>query len=145
MDSLLDASLGSCDEFLLALTQMELRQSGKLVLLELSPFLLGCEKTALYPAGYMLDEDAITVCRYRLTADAIGILKRAARHLYAWQEPELPNDLCILRSGEPWLVTTAADEGGSLYLDQDELVAIQYLIPALRITPSNEPFDRAND
>jgi len=114
---------------------MPLSASGLTLLQELVPYRIGCAEVSEYPAAQLLDE-TVTVCRYSLSPDSVAVLRRAARRLYAWAEPDLPNDLCLMRGSEPWLITMAADHAASLIISPGELDRLQARVPGLAVRPS---------
>ena len=62
----------------------------------------------------------------------IDIVLPAASNLFAWQEPELPEDLFFLREdGSALLTTTAHEEHAHLTLDSAELDEAQNTVPWL--------------
>jgi hypothetical protein len=72
------------------------------------------------------------VHRYRFNRDSVQPLKRAARALYAWHGPELPQDLCLLRAdGSPWLVSIASERLGYLELTPFEKLLLGRAAPGL--------------
>ncbi|MBV8194996.1 MAG: hypothetical protein JOY80_05655 [Candidatus Dormibacteraeota bacterium] len=69
---------------------------------------------------------------FKLTQEAVAVLKDVARGLYAWQQPELPADLCLLRAdGSPWLVSIAAERLGYLELTPFEKLLLGRTAPGL--------------
>jgi hypothetical protein len=105
---LLSIATQRCDELLVTLTGMDLAPSAQSALDRLWPARIACQETSEYPGG-ILPWGSVTVCRYGLSTDVVKVLATAAPTLLSWQEPELPNDPCLLSKGEPWLTTIASD------------------------------------
>ena len=105
---------------------------------ELQPHFVGVEKSKTWPGTTMGEQPGVDVFarvyHYRLNADTLAILTSAADHLYAWQWPDLPTDLCLLRAdGEAWLVTIASDEESYLLITKDEAEELGTLMPELEL------------
>ena len=50
----------------------------------------------------------------------------------AWRQPDLPEDLCLLRAdGSPWLATIAHEADGFLLLSEAEREDLNTRVPAL--------------
>jgi hypothetical protein len=125
-------SLDYCDAFLVALTKMELFPRGEELLTRFEPFLVERRETNEYPAG-SLPWGTITVQTYRLERASLDLLLGAADRLFDWQEPELPNDLCLMRDDHAWLTTMASDGEAVLTLEEAELMDLSQRLPALRL------------
>lgn len=137
LKAILDEGSRQCDVFLFALTGMGLSARAEQLLTDLDPYLLQCTDTNEYPAG-TLPWGTIRVCSYSLSEGSLELLQAAAACLYDWQEPDLPSDLCLMRDGQPWLVTMASDRESVLVLEAEEAAALCAQIPdlVLRPTPS---------
>lgn len=103
------------------------------LLRRLEPFLIGCEETSETTGSVLLSGDTITLCTYRLVPEAAALLRESADRLYDWAEPELPQDLCLLRGTEPWLITLATDRAASLLIPRTEAQAIRVANPGLAL------------
>jgi hypothetical protein len=91
-------------------------------------------------AGHAPIGHTASVSSYRLDPGLVEALAGAVAGLYQWRQPELPEDLCLLRpDGSPWLVTIAHERDGYFTLDDAERAA---LVAAL---PSIEPLLRNSD
>lgn len=134
LEALLSRAGEYCDRFLVALSGMELSEAGNQLLERLTPFLIQREETNHYPAA-TLPWGTLTVCTYRLDAQSRLILSAAAHRLFQWVEPDLPNDLCLLRGEQPWLVTMASDRVAIVTLDERQRDRLRETIPALRLLP----------
>ena len=88
------------------------------VMTALRPFIVRIAETSEWPGTVLLTETA-TVSRFSLYAESIEILSSYADGLYSWRQPDLPEDLCLLRpDGQPFLVTIAHERDA--YLDLAE-------------------------
>jgi hypothetical protein len=110
------------------------------VLETLHPHLLGATETPNWPGTTLLDGTA-TVRRYRLEPSVVDIVSNAVESLYAWQQPERPEDLCLLRAdGDPWLVTVAHEGDAYVVVEADELDVVRREAPELAaILVAEEP------
>ena len=136
--SLLAFGATRCDQFLVTLTGMKLASKAETFLSAAEPFLDDRRQASEYPGG-RLPWGTIEVRTYRLVPPTLELIAAAARSLFDWQEPDLPNDLCLLRSGDPWLITMASDKVAVLVLDPVELAEV------VRDLPSLEPHATAGD
>jgi hypothetical protein len=60
------------------------------------------------------------------------VLKKATNALYGWVQPELPEDLCLLRDEkEAWLVSIAHERDSYLCLSEDERSRLLDALPQL--------------
>jgi hypothetical protein len=135
--SLLRESTRFCDHFLFALTDMVLSLEGQRVLEVLAPFLINCGEAKEYPAG-TLPWGTIRICRYSMTSESAQLLEAATDHLFGWQEPDLPNDLCLMRGDDPWLITMSNERRAVLVLNADQLDEIRAAIPRLRFAEQTQ-------
>lgn len=84
------------------------------------PFVISAEEQSRWPGTELIGHKA-TVIRFRYGEGVIDELVNATSHLYGWIEPELPEDLCLIRpDGRPWLVSISHEKDSYLDLDQGE-------------------------
>lgn len=133
--ALLELGLVYCDRFLVATTGVVLSARAAELLSRLEPFLLDRRETSEYPAG-SLPWGTVTVATYGLDPGSLELLLSAAVGLFDWCEPELPGDLCLLRGGEPWLITMASDGEAVLSLEDVEWLDLRQRLPELRLIPA---------
>jgi hypothetical protein len=125
-------SLTSCDEFLIALTHRQLSDHAQDTLKELNQYLITCEEVTEYPAG-VLPWGTIQVCRYLLSPGSAQVLQNAATGLYDWVEPDLPNDLCLMRGRDPWLITMASDRLAVIISESSDIALLKARIPSITL------------
>lgn len=126
-----------CDQFLLVV-RGEVGKSTSLLraLNDLQPFLIEQAQAAEWPGTLLLDGEAV-VSRYRLCEESVELLTKLADGLYDWQQPDLPEDLCLLRrGGEPWLVSISHERDAYLDLLDHEMAAVQDDLPELLVSDS---------
>lgn len=133
LDQLISAAVEVCDSFTVELSGMVLDDRATDVLQKFEPYLIGCEETSQTPGSILPPGDTLTLCTYHLNAGSAEIIRRSARRLYDWAEPDLPQCLCFLRGSEPWLINLAADDEGCLLLTPGEADALRAAIPGLQI------------
>lgn len=134
---LIETALRRCTGFLVVVRKtVTLAVSARRTLKELDPFLEGTSEQAEWP-GTQLTDGRAAVSRYRLNRDSAVVLSQAANGLYGWLQPELPEDLCLLRAdGTPWLVTISHERDAFLVLASDEFDALRSALPDLQLHPS---------
>ena len=116
-DALLDSALTQCSTVVLSVRPDTLEPAANEVLDKLEP-----HRRASGGA----------VARFALDRDTVTILKQAARGLYAWRSPSLPENLCLLRGdGSPWLVSIASERLGYLELTPFEKLLLGRAAPGL--------------
>jgi hypothetical protein len=128
---LLDYAITVCKFFLFVTDrdQNYLGPKGKRVLDELAPYLYRMELKSEWP-GTILFGTEVPVYIYHFIPASIAILKKSATRLYQWQDPNLPDDLCLLRDDEsPWLVTIAHENDSYFELTEDEMQQLVKIIP----------------
>lgn len=77
----------------------------------------------------------VTVCIHALTEASVQVLLDAWDRLFGWAEPQLPNDLCLLRDDDAWLITMASDRVAILAVDDVEFQRVTATVPGLRLVP----------
>lgn len=91
----------------------------------LSPFSVETKAASEWP-GTKLFGRSSWVYRFRVDIDSCELIIRAAGRLYDWVEPNLPEDLCLLRrSADPILVTISHESDAYLQLEQGEAAELQ--------------------
>lgn len=112
-----------------------LKAPGERVLTRLRPYLLSQSDEASWPGTKLWFGHTAEVFRFAPLGPAIQILLEAASHLFAWKQPELPEDLCFERGGgAPLLVSISHEKHAQLYLTDDEASDIRASIPNLPLT-----------
>lgn len=95
-----------CDEFILVKRdQMDLELEGYVLLERLQPFLKEIVKDDYF---------------FHCSPDAVDILLSYSTSLYSWVQTRVPDDLCFLRQGQPWLINTAHEREGHIVTDVEE-------------------------
>jgi hypothetical protein len=132
---LLRISVQYSDRFLLVLrSNLELNEEGHNALEMLSPFILNSEERAEWPGTRLLVGTA-AVNKYRLNQDSLGLLLKLSQNLYDWKQPNLPEDLGLLRSDDsPFLGSIAHEKDAFLTLDSEEHRTLVREMPGLNIS-----------
>jgi len=145
---LLDFALEVCETALLVVRDMKplsLGDKGQAVLSQLEPFLKRKIVSSEWPGTIAFGWTA-WVFYYTLTPESVEILKQSATGLYSWMQPDLPEDLCLLRGdGRPWLVSIADERDGYLDLTQDEKARLFEALPALETLVREEQIEDPSD
>mgnify|MGYP001593241357 CR=1 FL=1 len=128
--SLLQFASRWCSTALLVVREhLGLSELGAALTKQLEPFLLERCTSSSWPGTTLLDGLA-SVSTYRLDPTVVEGLSAATTGLYGWQQPELPEDLCLLRpGGDPWLVTIAHEGDGFVVLEPTELEGLRRHLP----------------
>lgn len=97
-----------CQTFsLVVIPSIVLRSAASGVLARLEPYLQTAEETTEWPGTQLLGHSA-RIYRYRLDPNSLAILLDAAPGLYAWRQPDLPEDLAVYDAdGRVWLGSIA--------------------------------------
>jgi hypothetical protein len=99
----------------------------------IQPWCISKEKRAEWP-GTIMKNFLATVYTYRLDPALVIELQTVATGLYHWVQPELPEDLCLLRpDGTPILVTIAHERDAYLVVSQQEVDGLLSTIPGLTL------------
>jgi hypothetical protein len=95
--------------------------TAKVFLSALTPHLLEVKASSEWPGTRLLERSA-WIYSFHMNRDITALLLRSAERLYAWLEPALPEDLCLMRnSGEPLLVTISHEHDAYLDLTDAEM------------------------
>lgn len=130
---LLRFALGCCSTLLLVERDgLGLSEHARQLLSRLRPFESRRYPSSRWPGTELLAEEAVII-EFRLCAQVVDALEEAASGLFAWEQPALPEDPCLLRcDGEPWLVTIAHEADAFLRLAPGELRQMAIEAPAAR-------------
>lgn len=102
------------------------------ILGRMRPSLLREREAREWPGTALLGDTA-RVLTFRVDAACAAILADAVEGLFDWQQPDAPEDLCLLRpGGAPCLVTIAHERDGYLELDEEEHACLLRRAPAIR-------------
>lgn len=132
---LLSAALVRCDHVLLVVRKtIALGSSGTSLLDRLEQHLISRADQNEWP-GTRLSDSTAQVLRYRLTPDSLTVLAEESEGLFAWCQPERPEDPCFMRAdATPWLYTVSHEREAFLRIDQDEWSEVTTSIPELRLS-----------
>ncbi|WP_291377746.1 hypothetical protein [Demequina sp.] len=101
--------------------QVRLTTGGAAVLDQLEPFLVRREDVKSWPGTLLIGTRVSRRDLFALTPESIDVLKSAASELSAWVNPDLPEDLHLLREdGTTVLGSVAQHEDAWLELDDWE-------------------------
>lgn len=128
--SLLDAALQFCDTALLVIrNEKSMSKEEASALARLQSFERERQDLSEWP-GTVLHGGTALVIKYAYGADCASVLKALAPGLYAWLQPDLPEDLCLFRPGGTlWLGSIAHERDAWFELTEDERRALNALIP----------------
>jgi hypothetical protein len=93
------------------------------VLDRLNPYEISVEEVSEWP-GTRLLRGVVEKHLYRLDASSLDLIIAAVSSPFDWQQPALPEDLCLLREdGSALLVTIAHEQDAFLQVSENELPA----------------------
>jgi hypothetical protein len=129
---ILDYAVGKSTTFLLVVRDSLGLSSGATELLEqLRSFQVKDCRASRWPGTELLDGTA-RVVEYTYTPESKDILKQVAKGLFDWEQPDLPEDLCLLRaSGDVWMGTTSHERDAFFEMQPGEMSAMLSHIPDL--------------
>ncbi len=105
--------------------------SGLDLLNQLEPHLIEKTLSSEWPGTVLYGHEA-EVIRFNLNDMSLRILLRSAQGLFEWQQPELPEDLSVLRNdGEAVLLSIAHEELWVLALADRELSQLEAEAPSV--------------
>jgi hypothetical protein len=142
---LIDYSTRYCDTFLLVIQDPDwFELSAWDMLSRLGPFLKEKFLSLEWPGTILGNGDISksdhgdntstgpTIYKYYLNKETAEILKNATHGLYSWIQPNLPEDLSLLRpDGSPWLVSITHERDGYLELSTDEKEQLFEALPEI--------------
>lgn len=122
-----------CNSFLPVIREtVSLRQPAIVVLKDLEPFLLSQNDESQW-YGTKLFNSIAKVQRYKLTSKSTAILEKLASNLFSRVQPDLPEDLCLIRDNEePFPVTIAHEKDSYSVLFDKEKLLLETEIPDIQ-------------
>lgn len=106
-----------------------LNAHGSAVLEQLKPFLVSKSESSQWPGTELYDHTA-TVCTYRFDSACSSVLEKVAASLLSWLQPDLPEDLCLLRAGgEPFLVTIGHENDAYFNMTEKDKRHLEITLP----------------
>jgi hypothetical protein len=122
-----------CSQALLVVRRtLPLHGGGAKVLADLQPFLLKKRESREWP-GTILSNSTASVFCYNFDSNCASILQNAAESLFSWLQPDLPEDLCLLKANEePWLVSISHEKDSFLNLTYEEKERLLKALPSFR-------------
>lgn len=129
---MLDLAIGKCKVALLVVRHsLPLSQNGEHALERLAPFLRQKVESSEWPGTTLLNGVA-SVYYYDFGVECAEALKEVTDSLYSWEQPNLPEDLCLLRANtEPWLVSISHERDGYVRLSREKTTQVAKVLPAL--------------
>jgi hypothetical protein len=98
----------------------------------LAPYLIRTERVAEWPGTRLVGGRTSLHYLYRLTPESLAAISAAADDMFAWVNPELPEDIHFLRTdGTTVLGSIAQEDAVWLELDEDELHEMLTSAPAI--------------
>ena len=108
---------------------------ARVIIARVRPLLVSQTQERAWPGTELLSATA-TVFQLRFDADTVEQFSQATDRLFGWQQPDLPEDLCLLRPDSvPWLVTIAHEGDAYLVLTPTEWAVLIAALPDLAAYP----------
>lgn len=129
---LLEIAQLHCRQFLCVVRpSLDLSEQAAAFLARCQPYLLLKTARSEWP-GTQLLEDVATIYTFELGDYTASLLREAADGLQSWLQPDLPEDLCLLRAnGTPWLVSITHEGDYYFELSAAERSSLQGHLPWL--------------
>lgn len=130
---LIDYAISQCGYAILVVSDaIKMNSERENLLAKLSPFLENIKRSSEWPGTKLFGGD-VPVYTYYFDSGFAEILKSVVSGLYQWQQPDFPEDLCLLREDRsPWLVDIAHEEDSFLVLSPDEYNELVKMLPEFR-------------
>jgi hypothetical protein len=128
--SLLKMATELCRSFTLVVRDsIGLNLSGKEVIEHLQPCLRIARKSREWPGTVLTDSTAL-VYKFEFNSLAAEVLARATDHLYGWEQPQVPEDLCLYRGDDTlFLVSTSHERDSFFCLTPEECRTVRQQLP----------------
>lgn len=134
---LLSYALEYCDRFEVVIrSSLPLADTAAEFIRVATPFLLKQEEKDEW-FGTQLFGDTALVSTFRFCPETINLLVKASDALFSWLQPDLPEDLCLIRfDGTPWLVTISHERDSYFMISSEEEQSLSEKVRGLIIEPS---------
>lgn len=125
------ATRSATSAMLILRDDLGLGDAGQALLDRLEPHRLETRRASAWPGTELLGSQA-TLARFALTPPVLEALLDATNALYGWRQPELPEDLALVRAdGTVWLASTAHERDAFLELTAEEYDDLVGAMPEL--------------
>jgi hypothetical protein len=123
---LLDYALNFCDKFLFVIREQNRKTLNLDYFLdELEKNLISIKIQNKWPGTELL-YDTANVYYYHYNTETLMILKKYTKNFRDWEQPNLPEDICLLRNDEtPWLITNIHEYDCFFDFNIDEKIEIE--------------------
>jgi hypothetical protein len=115
---------------------MPLNDGGQKALEALRAYIISKGDAERWPGTQLLHGHQATVYRFSTTKQAIDILCDTTSRLFAWQQPELPEDLCFEKDDNTPLLSCICHENEArLYLSTADFHRFEQRLPLITLRP----------
>jgi len=139
--ALLSSSTRWCDRFLLVRQDYPWSARALETFKKLEPFLITAKQSSSWPGTTVVDTvsepptPGPLVLEYQLVPVSLQIPTTSAKGLYEWIEPQLPEDLALLRpDSSVWLGSIGHERDAWLELTEPEWKELQQIQPRIAAT-----------
>jgi hypothetical protein len=119
--------------------QILLEEEGQYLIRLLLPYKISEQNQSSWPGTELLNGKLATVYRFAPTEEAVNVISSAVVGLFAWQQPNFPEDLCFESNDNRALLTSISHEKDAyLNLSEQECHILQTAIPNLKLELSKD-------
>lgn len=125
-------SLNTCTSFQLVIRKSIINNNSvNKILKDLHSFFINKTESSEWPGTKLTSEQA-SIFVFQLNNISARILIESTDGLFEWIQPDLPEDLCLIRSnGIPWLITISHEKDAYFNISPEEKVILQNCISNL--------------
>ena len=133
---LIDLAFKVCDTFILVVRKdIFLNQNVDYILEELESSLKEVKEQYEWPGTLLAGEKPAKVYYYNTDINARTIIKTVTNSLHSWVYPDLPEDLCFIKNGKPWLINTSHEFESYIITENKEEIDKITQIEGLNVEP----------
>ena len=131
-DQLLTFASERCGRLLLIVRkELGLSSTGEEFLEKLKPHHISRRSVSEWPGTRLLRDTALMI-ESEFSSEVAAMMMRTASRLFAWRQPALPEDPCLISDeGEPWLVTVSHERDAFLRISPGDLRRMRIEAPEL--------------
>ena len=99
----------------------------------MEPYLKSMKKVSCWP-GTQLTDQKVPVYRYRLNEKSCALILNVSKGLFDWEQPDLLEDLCLLRPDDSVFMTATTSERDAYFdITESEMAELTHQIPGMEL------------
>lgn len=119
----LDLAFDVCDQFMFIVRKgNSLNYKGLSLIVDLEDSFIEKKEQNEWIGTW--SDEFVDVYYYKTTDSAKKTLKKYSNSLHTWIHPDLPEDLCFVKRGKPWLINVSHEELSSVNANEEEIDAM---------------------